>query len=287
MLKNILKLSVIGFLVVSCSGDDQQIEDLKPAETVVINDQDITNLELKISADKTQGNIFESFVFQLSQKNSNWYFSNLDEHLDSLVFKMAETQETKKIFDKKSNGNSGISKFGHHFYLPGNYTAGILGYKNGNIIYKNQVSLKVTNSNDFLAINWNNFQASNDSTGYHNSLLKNHLSLYSSFENNYPYVIMRNSWDNFSDYTSDQISQKDKEYLYSYINQIYSAPQYSEANTSNLKNVYLQNFKKSINNDVPVSIWITAKNKIALIKEYSKTNPAQFYGYRIIAEPNI
>ncbi len=285
MLKNILKLSVIGFFIVSCSDADEQFDDLKTTDNAVIHNGDITDLELKISVDKTQGNIFEPFIFQLSQKNSNWYFGNLDEHLDSLVFKMAETQETRKIFEKKKGGNSGMSMFSHHFYFPGDYTASILGYKNGKIIYKDQISMKIEDNNDFLAVDWNNFSET-QSQSYHNVFLTNRMIVESAFENNHPFVIVKNMWEYFMNYSADELSQKDKNYLYNYLFKYYSVPQYSETNTSDLKSVYLQNFKKTLYNDIPVNIWITAKNKIALMKEYSKTDPTQFYGYRIIAEPN-
>lgn len=286
MLKNILKLTLIGLFLVSCSDTDEQVADLTQEETIIVNDENLIKLGLKITADKTQGNIFESFQFKLNQNNQSSYFGNLDEHLDSLVFKMSDNQTTKKLFQKLENGNMVFSTFNHNFYFPGQYNASILGYKKDKIIYKDQIIINITDKNDFLAVNWSNFLASNNSIGYSNSLMKNNLLFYSSFEDNHPYVLVMNMWDNISNYTSDQVNQKDKDYLYNYLLKFYSVPQYSDTNTTDLKNVYLQNFKKKINNDVPVNIWITTKNKIALMREYSKTNPAQFYGYRIIAESN-
>lgn len=285
MLKNILKVSVFGFVLLSCSGTDELIDDLNKEE-IIVNDENLTKLGIKITADKSQGNIFESFQFKLDQNSQSTYFGELEYHLDSLVFKMSDSHVTKKLFQKLENGNVGVTTFNHHFYFPGEYSAGILGYKKGKVIYKDQITLKVTDKNDFLNINWNNFQASGNSVGYINALLKNNLSVYSAFEGNYPYIFVRNSWNNSSNFSSDQINQMDRDFLYNYLFKLYAAPQYSESNTANLKNVYLENFKKSINNDIPVSIWISPKNKIALMKEYSKNNPAQFYGYRILAEPN-
>ncbi|MEA1849258.1 hypothetical protein U9K52_10065 [Chryseobacterium sp. MHB01] len=86
-------------------------------------------------------------------------------------------------------------------------------------------------------------------------------------------------------YTDTQIKQMDKEYLYNYLAKYYSAPTYSEGNTD-MKDRYTQNFKKSIKNDIPVHIWITTKSKIALMKQYSSTDPSLFIGYIVIAEPN-
>lgn len=286
MLKNICKLSLIGLFLISCSTADEQIEDLISAEPTIINDENLTKLGLKISTDKNEGNIFETFQFKLNQNNQSFYFGILEDHLDSLVFKMSDSQTTKKLFEKSESGNSGVTSFNHNFYYPGNYSASILGYKNSKVIYKDQVSIKVTDKNDFLTVNWNNFAQSNHSIGYQNSLLKNSLSLYSAFENGYAYVMVGNMWNSTSNLSQDQINQKDRDYLYNFLVKFYAAPQYSEVIAGDLKSVYLQNFKKAINNDIPVNIWITAKNRIALMKEYSKTNSAQFYGYRIIAEPN-
>lgn len=285
MLKTILTISVFGFFLLSCSGTDEQIAGLNQEETI-INDENLTKLGIKLTVDKAQGNIFESFQFKLDQKNQSSYFGELEYHLDSLVFKLSDSQITKKLFQKLENGNLGITTFNHHFYFPGEYSASILGYKKNKVIYKDQITIYVTDKYDFLTTNWSNFQTSGNSIGYTNALLKNNLSFYSAFEGNYPYVSVMNLWNDYSNISSDQIKQKDREYLYNYLVKFYSAPQYSESNTANLKDKYLQNFKKLINNDIPVNIWITSKNRIALMKEYSKTNSAQFYGYRIIAEPN-
>ncbi|MGE6395340.1 hypothetical protein [Chryseobacterium scophthalmum] len=285
MLKNILKISLIGLFLISCSETDEQIVDLIPAETPVVNDPDSTSMEIKLSVNKTSGNIFDGFVFKLEQKNQSSYFGDLDQHLDSLVFKISDIKETKRLFEKMDNGNLGTTQFNHNFYLPGNYNASILGYKSGKIIYKDDINLKVSDTKDFLVTNWDNFSV-NTPKGYYNALGKNSLVFYNDFENGNPYIFVSNSWDNMNSYTADQIKTMDKDFLYNYFAKMYSTPQYSEANTPNLKDIYVQNFKKSLKNDIPVNIWITPKSKIALVKEYSDYNPSQFYGYRIIAEPN-
>ncbi|MCX8524821.1 hypothetical protein OF897_12945 [Chryseobacterium formosus] len=285
MLKNILKISLLGIFLISCSESDEQIEDLVSVETPIVNNPDLESIGLKIFVDKQEGNILESFIFKLEQKNKSTYFGDLAQHLDSLVFKISDYNGTKKIFEKLENGNTGTIQFNHNFYFPGNYNASILGYKSGKITYKDDIDLKISNQKDFLVTNWNNF-SENTPIGYFNALSKNSLVFHNRFENSNPYISVTNSWDNINDYTTDQIKQMDRDFLYNYFVKFYSIPQYTEANTSNLKDIYTQNFKKSIKNDIPVSIWITAKNKIALMKEYSTTNSSQFYGYRIIAEPN-
>lgn len=285
MLKNFLKISLLGLFLISCSDTDEQIADLTPTETPIVNDPALTSMEIKLSVNKTEGNIFDSFIFKLEQKNQSGYFGDLDQHLDSLVFKVSDVKATKRLFEKIDNGNTGTTQFSHNFYLPGNYNASILGYKSGKIIYKDDINLKVSDTKDFLVTNWDNFSV-NTPTGYYNALGKNSLVFYNNLENGHPYISVTNSWDNMNAYTADQIKNMDKDYLYNYFVKVYSVPQYSETNTPNMKDIYVQNFKKSLKNDVPVNIWITPKNKIALMKEYSSNNPSQFYGYRIIAEPN-
>ena len=285
MFKIVLRLSFLAFVIVSCSDSEDEFQNNNITDSAFINDENLTKLGLKITANKSEGNIFEKFQFKLNQNNQSSYFGDLENHLDSLVFKMSDSKITKKLFQKLPNGYTGTSSFTHNFYFPGEYSANIIGYKKDKIVYKDQIHIIVNDHNDFLAVNWNNFQTSDVSIGYSNLLSENTLAFYSSFDGNHPYVAVTNIWENISDYTSEEISIKDRNYFYNYLLKLYSTPQYSEANTPNMKSIYLQHFKKTINNDIPVNIWITAKNEIALMKEYSKTDPTQFYGYRIIAEP--
>lgn len=286
MFKNIVKISFFGFLLISCSDSDEQIEDLVSIEAPIVNDIDLENMGLKISVDRKEGNIFESLTFKLEQKNQSIYFGDLEEHLDSLVFKISGIKETKRLFEKLESGNSGTTTFNHNFYFPGNYDAGILGYKNGKIIYKNDLQLKITNNRDFLVTNWNSF-SENNTIAYHNVLTKNSLTFTNSFDNSYPYILVSNVWENQNNYTNDLIYTMDKDFLYNYFVKLYSIPQYSVSGSQNIKNVYLQSFKKKLNNDVPINIWITPKSKIALLKQFSLTDPSKFYGYIVIAEPNM
>lgn len=279
MYKKILALSVAGLLLFSCS--DTEMADSNPTETQIKNDPALTSLGLKIIADKSGVNIFENIDFKLSQKNQSTYFGILADYLDVLTFKISNTEGEKIIFEKTQNGNSVTTSFNYHFYYPGNYTVSIEGFKDGKKIYTDQTSVNVTDNNDFLAVNWNGFTA----TGYNNILQNNTLGFFNGFENQHPYVLVTNIWDNMYSYTDTQIKQMDKEYLYNYLAKYYSAPTYSEGNTD-MKDRYTQNFKKSIKNDIPVHIWITTKSKIALMKQYSSTDPSLFIGYIVIAEPN-
>lgn len=285
MHKKILALSVAGLLLFSCS--ETEIMDTNPTETPIKNDPNITDLGLKITADKSSANIFEGVIFKLTQKNQSIYFGALANYLDVLVFRISDTEGEKVIFQKLQNGNSGTISFNHNFYYPGNYTAIIEGFKDGKKIYTDQTSVNVSDNNDFLAVNWNGLPATGTSIGYTNTLQKNTLGFYNGLENQHPFVTVTNIWDNMQSYSDSQIKQMDKEYLYNYLVKYYSNPTYSEGNgNTDLKNIYNQNFKKSIKNDIPVDIWITAKNKIALMKQHSTTDPSSFYGYIITAEPN-
>lgn len=286
MLKNILKISLLGFFLISCTETDEQIENLVSTDNPIVNNPDIEKLNLKFSVDKNEGNIFDPFNFKLEQDNQSFYLGNLSPYLDSLVLKVSDIKETKKLFERHENGISGTTKFLHHFSLPGIYNADILGYKNGKITYKDGLKVSINNDKDFLTTNWNNFTTTPHSVGYFDILTQSYLAFYNGFEDSNPFILIHVSRNNYNDYTADQIKQLDRDFLYNYFVKFYSTPQFTEDNTSNLKDIYAQNFKKSLKNDIPVSIWITNKNKIALMKEYSATNSSQFYGYRIIAEPN-
>ncbi|WP_066435828.1 hypothetical protein [Chryseobacterium sp. CCH4-E10] len=285
MHKKILALSVAGLLLFSCS--ETEIIDTNPTETQIKNDPNLTDLGLKITADKSSANIFEGVIFKLTQKNQSIYFGALANYLDVIVFRISNTEGENVIFQKLPNGNSATISFNHNFYYPGNYTAIIEGFKNGKKIYSDQTSINVSDNNDFLAVNWNGFTSTGTSVGYTNTLQKNTLVFYNGFEDQHPFVTVTNMWDNMQSYSDSQIKQMDKEYLYNYLVKYYSNPTYSEGNgNTDLKSIYTQNFKKSIKNDIPVNIWITAKNKIALMKQHSATDPSSFYGYIITAEPN-
>jgi hypothetical protein len=285
MHKKILALSVAGLLLFSCS--ETEIIDTNPTESQIKNDPNLTDLGLKITADKSSANIFEGVIFKLTQKNQSIYFGALANYLDVIVFRISNTEGEKVIFQKLPNGNSATISFNHNFYYPGNYTAIIEGFKDGKKIYSDQTSINVSDNNDFLAVNWNGFTSTGTSVGYTNTLQKNTLVFYNGFENQHPFVTVTNMWDNMQSYSDSQIKQMDKEYLYNYLVKYYSNPTYSEGNgNTDLKSIYTQNFKKSIKNDIPVNIWITAKNKIALMKQHSATDPSSFYGYIITAEPN-
>ncbi|HEX7870712.1 MAG TPA: hypothetical protein VF455_11435, partial [Chryseobacterium sp.] len=98
---------MLGIFLISCSESDEQIEDLVSVETPIVNNPDLESIGLKIFVDKQEGNILESFIFKLEQKNKSTYFGDLAQHLDSLVFKISDYNGTKKIFEKLENGNTG------------------------------------------------------------------------------------------------------------------------------------------------------------------------------------
>lgn len=286
MIKKILTASLLGLLTVSCSTDmENMIEEPASQPQPVINNANIAEIGLRLSVDKTQGNIFEGFIFKLEQNNQSVYFGNLTSYLDLLVFKISDTEGQKIMFEKHENGNQGTIQFNHNFYYPGNYTASIEGYKNGKIIFTDKKDVTISDTRDFLAVNWNNFTATANSIGYFNAVSDNRIAFFNGFDQMNPYVVMSNSWNSLNPNSTTEIAQKDKEFLYNYLVKYYSAPAYSENGTADLKTVYQQHFKKAIKNDVPVNIWLTSKNNIALIKNFSETDPSVFYGYRVVAEP--
>lgn len=286
MIKKILTVSLLGLLTVSCSADRESLmEEPASQPQPVTNDANIAEIGLRLSVDKSQGNIFESFIFKLEQNNQSVYFGNLTQYLDLLVFRISDTEGQKIIFEKHENGNQGTIQFNHHFYYPGHYTASIEGYKNGKIVFTDKKDVTVSDTRDFLAVNWDNFTATENSIGYFNAVSDNRIAFFNGFDQMNPYVVMSNSWNSLNPNSTVEIAQKDKEFFYNYLVKYYSAPTYSENGSVDLKNVYLQHFKKAIKNNVPVQIWLTSKNNIALIKSFSETDASVFYGYRVIAEP--
>ncbi|WP_413533524.1 hypothetical protein [Empedobacter brevis] len=271
---NYIKLTLCLFsltAIISCTDDsiddtDNIIEEKQP------------NLKLKV--DKNENNILEMVIFTPSYdpKYPQGYYPEI---FDSIVFKTSEGNNTEKIADYTGPGLTSTTLWGHHFYTTGEKVATLIGYKNNKIIIEDKLTINITNSKDFLNTNWNQFEISEQNSGYINHATSNTLALYNTIKNDTPNILLSNSWDDLDNNNSDYeiiSAEKNFKYLSNYITELYGEPKYTIENDPNIKSIFSKRFKSAISDKNPIKIWITNKNKIALIKKNMD--------YYILAEEN-
>ena len=275
MTKIVLYSLLVVAIMTSCSARNEDL-DLETTTPIV-------KYDLKIESNKTEGNIFEPFVLKMTSKMDNTDLINyMRKNFDSIVLRISDTEGSRKIFEKKDENNISYDLFwSHNFYLPGKYQLKMYGYKNSKVLFEDIKDVQVSNVNDFLNVNWNNFNLDNYATGFVTSSELNSLALTNGYENNVPYVTVTNFWENVN-YNDAGI--KDLNYFTSYLTKLYGPPLYSSANNPDIIQIYSDNFSKKLLNDKPVLIWVTEKNKIALINRFTKKPPVKDDGYKVIAE---
>lgn len=275
MTKIVLYSLLVVAIMTSCSARNEDV-DLETTTPIV-------KYDLKIESNKTEGNIFEPFVLKMTSKMDNTdLIKYMRKNFDSIVLRISDTEGSRKIFEKKDENNLSYDLFwSHNFYLPSKYQLKMYGYKNSKVLFEDIKDVQVSNVNDFLNVNWTNFNLDNYATGFVTSSELNSLALTNGYENNVPYVTVTNFWENVN-YNDAGI--KDLNYFTSYLTKLYGPPLYSSANNPDIIQIYSDNFSKKLLNDKPVLIWVTEKNKIALINRFTKKPPVKDDGYKVIAE---
>ncbi|MBI6116515.1 hypothetical protein [Salegentibacter maritimus] len=266
-----ITFSLLILLVISCT---------KEEETDDLNNK----FDFKFTANMTKGNILDLFTFEIIPVSSK-EVTKLDfsRKYDSIIFKVEGLYGSFTVFEK----NSLSYKWSHSFYLPKQYDATLIGYKQGSIITEKAIPIEVKNEKDFLNVNWNSFsQVSN--TGYINLLSNNTLGIFQKLEDSLPLVVLNNYWENidYYDLVNKKLIENEKEtYLYKYMVELYASPQYSYSETQDLKQIYKKHFTVPLEDKKPQHIWLTAKNKIVLFKDEVETGNNFVIDNQIYAQP--
>ncbi|SFI39362.1 hypothetical protein [Halpernia frigidisoli] len=178
---------ILLFLVLSlfsCSNRDNIVGEEVPKKK---------EFNLKIKVDKSQANIFENVQFSIGVKTDEPDLVNyLRNNFDSIIFKIPGEMGSLRVFEKTENGNSLKLSWAHNFYNAGNQQTKFFGYEDGKVIFEDKVDINITDNNDFLNINWNDFKKSETAIGYANSLNYNTLGTYNGLQNKIGFVELFN-----------------------------------------------------------------------------------------------
>lgn len=262
---------VIVILLASCTKNEEKITEK--------NDK----LKISFKSKKETAEIFELMEFSLVSERE-FYSNELSQAFDSIVWSVKSINGTQKIYYHTPNSSSLKLKWSTNFFFPGNYTMYLTGYRNNTIVQKDSATIIITNDKDFLGINWNEIDGTdNYNIGYHDAFSNYNFSAHKTKKNDITSVTFLHMND--KDKGDFDYAGEAKKILYDYICKIYSQPTYNE-NTDDdlLMEKYKTLFKSPQANTVPVCIWTTKTSNIALI-DYSEKLYLESAKFRIYAEP--
>jgi len=265
-------------ITLSCSTDTE--------DSIVEDNIEKNQSNIKLKVNKNESNILEMLEFNLLYHNDNLTIGTyIADNFDSIVFKTSESDITTIIADVTNSPKIINFKWGHNFYTPGKKIVSLIGYKNNKIVFEDKHHLSITNTKDFLNTNWNDFNVYELYTGYVNLSTTNTITILNSIENKTPTIKLTNTWKDYDIKNIEHesiLNEKNAQYLSSYITLLYGNPSYDNENHSTkIESIYLEKFKQPILNNRPIKIWITDKNKIALIETNDLTTK-----YYILVEQN-
>ncbi len=267
-MKYLIYLIVITLFFPSCSDSNNDSQET-PNQIII---------DLKLKAEQTTGNIFDLFVFNLYSEKGFTLF-DISNTYDSLVWKIPNLGSFHLL-----TKNTFTHQWSQVFFLPGEYTTILLGYKENKIITSDSIEINILKKNtDFLYFNWENVKKSQGSTAYADILAKDYtFATYQSLNDSIPSVTLFLLNEGKSD--EKTFAQKSGEILSGYITSLYSEPTYTTKQNELLLEEYDKLFRDRRKGSKPLSIWITSKSRIVL---YSYSDEYREYEeYRIHAEPN-
>lgn len=239
-------------------------------------------LALNLNVKDDQNNIFDLVEFNIVPERT-MTIADLEEHYDSLVWRVAELAGSYKVFEYTNHSTSFKFQWSHNFFLPGEYTTFLLGYKNDEVIYSDTIPVKITEDKDFLGYNWKDINGSiGHSTGYVDVLLEDkEFVTYQDIHQGIPSVKL-SLWSRGRQDEQVFIQESEK-ILSDYITSLYSSPTYNLTDDTLLEK-YNSLFTHKKENAYPQCIWLTSKSKIVLLKCYDKIF-TKYFEYEIYAEP--
>ena len=231
-------------------------------------------LIFKLQASHEEQNIYEMVTFHLLTDDQT-SLNDVAHGYDSIVWSVPALNGRFNIYKPSSEENP-VSKFtfrwGHNFFIPGYYDTYLIGYKEKQTIYHDTLSVSIVDTKDFLRYNWNNIILKDHCEGFMDLFSKNERSVRTILNKNTPGIRLF-LWNTPAD--SDKI-------LADYMTSLYSEPTYTTSYTQLLQEKYEELFLYKMENAQPITIWITPKSKIVLLKFDPKEN---HYEYEIYAEP--
>lgn len=238
----------------------------------------------RLAVKQSEGNILDVMNFYLYNEDSKTInANNLSAVCDSIVWTVDGMNGSFRVFEYKEGdswvGNHLTLEWDHCFKYPGEYTTNLTAWKDNKEIFRNQLSITVTDGKDFLAYNWSDI--AKDSQAWHTyvDVLKSGPDLMSTYGlgGAVPFVEVRI-------FNSDMIQSYHM--LYDYFCKLYSVPKYEDkTEKQKMWQLYGELFseQKKYPNAYPVAIWVAKRaNIVLLLLDESTENP----GYVVYAEPN-
>ncbi|MDY3069217.1 MAG: hypothetical protein SOR57_06065 [Parabacteroides sp.] len=214
--------------------------------------------------EKVEMNLLEitdfSIVFEESAS-----LAQIQERYDRLEW-VVQDEEGEQYSFTLMNAKEFTFKWGHCFYYPGTFKSYLLGVKNERIVYQSDtVTLKISNTKDFLRWNWNEFPDKTISENSFVNILDPDFELaYFSLDNPDQKgicVYLLNSEQQDEDIFSQEAFRK----LYNYMEELYGEP-VVDKESADLNTMYEAEFSYQYADAQPLAIWKTSKSRIVLLE---------------------
>ncbi len=281
-MKNIFLTGLFAFTFLFASCEDSSENDLNNNNEEIIEEND-TNVD-KLYPSKVNVTSLETVQFYYTVKTDGLAKRDL---YDSITFSVSGIEEEFRVFrigyedPNDPIGNPAeyqVENWYHTFISIGAHEAKLIGYKNGTKKTLDAVTFGVTNPNDFFNIDWSDPQTkSNSYTNSINNFVLNVSSKYAgSVVNRKKVAGASYSWKYKSWPYTQQEFEKGRDVLYNAMVKLYGEPTYTKQD--DLVKLFNDSFVDKIDElDDIECIWITEKNKIALLSTLRFNEFQKFY----------
>lgn len=283
-MKNIFLTGLFAFTFLFASCEDSSETDLDNNEgNEEIVEEPNTNVD-KLYPSKVNVTSLETVQFYYTVKTDGLAKRDL---YDSITFSVSGIEEEFRVFRigyEDPNDPIGnpteyqVENWYHTFISIGAHEAKLIGYKNGNKKTLDTVTFSVTNPNDFFNIDWSETETkSNSYTNTINNFVLNVSSKYAGSGINRKKVAGASySWRYKHIPYTQQEFEKGRDVLYNAMVKLYGEPTYTKQD--DLVTLFNDSFVEKIDElDDIECIWITQKNKIALLSTLRYNESQKLY----------
>lgn len=212
-------------------------------------------------------NVFESMVFGVYLEGSDDALNLLHKHYDTLVWSIPALDLSFTFFESGNSYSRLQSMWGTCFFTPGTWNTSVLGYRDGEVVYRYEFPVTVANDRDFLCYDWEDVTDGQDrGSGYHD--------VFSSRERNWyfsSYRTIRDGEPSLTLYCSsgngEPMSETmERKLLFDQLCTLYGEPAYDEDN-SETGAEYDKLFRFRKEGLRPLCIWITDSSRMVLLRD--------------------
>lgn len=229
--------------------------------------------------ESNQANIYEMLMIDIIENPSS---APKISDLDSIIWTVEGEKGNVDIMSRSEGSLNYTIQWGHYFYQPGTFMTYLHAYKEGEIVGIDSAEVTLTNRNDFLSINWYDDLKNTITEGYSNAGLKGyHFSILRKGKEKITSASVFVRFD--SKLQSRNDAETTHEILYNYFTKLYGSPNYS-SESNEIGNIYTQYFDTKLADGHPVTLWLTPKTNLAIIRTQVKAGGR--YEYSVLAEPS-